>query len=169
MKAKILAIDADAQRFEKTRALMESQGHRVYGAETSVQGLRMATTLRPDLILLDLGLPQMEGYALARELRKHHEVGGVPILAMAAHTLLAESEKALAAGCTAYLERLWRLRDSSNKSNNIFPATRSLPPTSNPRSSATTATSSLSERPRKALSGNCGPAAGRNVFPSLSS
>ncbi len=104
MKAKILAIDADAQRFEKTRALMESQGHRVYGAETSVQGLRMATTLRPDLILLDLGLPQMEGYAHARELRKHHEVGGVPILAMAAHTLLAESEKALAAGCTAYLE-----------------------------------------------------------------
>jgi CheY-like chemotaxis protein len=59
----------------------------------------------PDLILMDLGLPGRDGYALTRELRSHAETRAIPILAVSAFAMRADEQRALEAGCSAYLSK----------------------------------------------------------------
>ena len=65
----------------------------------------MAVLQKPDLILLDIQLPVMDGYATARELKKHPGLDGTPIVALTSYAMAGDREKALAAGCTGYIEK----------------------------------------------------------------
>ena len=105
MKAKILCIEDNEQNLYLTRVIMESNGHQFYAAENGMKGIQMATSIRPDLILLDIQLPQMDGYAVAREPRKRREVAGIPIIAVTSYAMMGDREKAIEAGCTNYIEK----------------------------------------------------------------
>ena len=77
------------------------------------QGLDMACEEKPDLILLDVGLPEMDGHEVTRHIRAHSEIKDTPIIAVTAHAMAGDEEKALEAGCNDYLpkpideEELW--------------------------------------------------------------
>jgi two-component system, cell cycle response regulator DivK len=74
-------------------------------ARSGDEGVRLAVECEPDLILLDIQLPVMDGYSVARELRKKPALVKTPIIAVTSFAMPGDREQALAAGCTGYIEK----------------------------------------------------------------
>jgi len=74
-------------------------GYEVLSARDGAAAITMATSERPDLILMDLNLPEIDGWEAARRLKADPATRDIPIIALSAHALIGEREKALAAGC----------------------------------------------------------------------
>jgi len=87
------------------RFLLEKNGFSIIGAEDGRQGIELALTCKPLAILLDIQLPEMDGYAVAAELKKHRELDGVPIIAVTSYAMVGDRENILAAGATGYIEK----------------------------------------------------------------
>ena len=99
---KILVIeDNENNRVLLTRRL-KARGHEVLTAEDAEQGLAMAQTERSDLILMDIGLPDLDGWTATRRLKAHPATQQIPIIALTAHAMQGDREKAAEAGCNAY-------------------------------------------------------------------
>src|SRR5690349_19173101 len=81
---------------------LRSRGYAVVEAADGKQALEAARTEAPDLILLDLGLPELDGWEAARRLKAEPELRGVPIIALTARAMASDREEALAAGCDDY-------------------------------------------------------------------
>ena len=105
MKARILLIEDNAQNRYLVQFLLEQRGHEVFQAQTGPQGLEMAAQVRPDLILLDIQLPGMDGHAVARALKADAALNAIPIVAVTSYAMLGDREKCLAAGAAGYLEK----------------------------------------------------------------
>jgi CheY-like chemotaxis protein len=104
--AKTLLISEDnEQNFYMMRFLLEKKGFKVLGAEDGRLGVQMAIEHIPDAILLDIQLPEMDGYAVAAELKKHPELDQVPIIAVTSYAMVGDREHILAAGATGYIEK----------------------------------------------------------------
>lgn len=101
----ILLIEDNAQNRYLVTFLLEKRGHRVRQAVNGVQGLTMAATDRPDLILLDVQLPGMDGYAVARALKEDPGLRDVPIVAVTSYAMAGDREKCLEAGAQGYIEK----------------------------------------------------------------
>ena len=104
-KNKILVIEDNEQNMYLVNFILESHGYQVVQAFDGVQGISLAHQQQPDLILLDIQLPIMDGYAVARELRKNETLLKVPIVAVTSYAMTGDREHALAAGCTGYIEK----------------------------------------------------------------
>lgn len=95
--------------FEDTRYLMrmelEKRGYRVVEAVDGAEGVTKALAERPDIILMDIGLPVLDGIAATRELRQHEEMRETLIVALTAHHETEYRANALSAGCDAYLTK----------------------------------------------------------------
>jgi len=99
---KILVIeDNENNRVLLTRRL-KARGHEVLTAEDAEQGLALAQTERSDLILMDIGLPGLDGWAATRRLKANPATQRIPIIALTAHAMQGDREKAAEAGCDAY-------------------------------------------------------------------
>jgi len=105
MKAKILYIEDNDQNFYLVNFILSAKGYEVFRARDGREGVNLANTVQATLILLDIQLPVMDGYDTARELRKNPEVAGTPIVALTSYAMTGDKEKALAAGCTGYIEK----------------------------------------------------------------
>ena len=105
MKRKILLIEDNEQNRYLTTFLLEGHGYQVVSAPDGLAGVAMARDERPDLILLDIQLPGMDGYAVARALRSIATLRSVPIIAVTSFAMVGDREKCLAAGCTGYIEK----------------------------------------------------------------
>ena len=105
MNNTMLVIEDNEQNLYLMRFLLEKSGFTVIGAEDGRKGIEMALTHRPLAILLDIQLPEMDGYAVAAELKKHHEMDGVPIIAVTSYAMVGDRENVLAAGATGYIEK----------------------------------------------------------------
>jgi two-component system cell cycle response regulator DivK len=105
MSATILLIEDNANNRYLATFLLEQQGYRVVSATDGPAGIATAASLSPDLILLDIQLPRMDGYDVARALRALEELRDVPIIAVTSYAMAGDREKAIAAGCTAYIEK----------------------------------------------------------------
>lgn len=103
--ARILVIEDDPVNLELDLALLEAEGHMVRAATSAEQGLRLARTERPDLILLDLRLPGMSGWDAARHLKESVDTARIPIVALTAEAMQGDEARARAAGCDAYLTK----------------------------------------------------------------
>jgi two-component system, cell cycle response regulator DivK len=103
--SKILLIEDNAQNRYLVNYLLVHRGHVVLNAENGEDGVALAVSERPDLILLDIQLPGMDGYAVARLLRSHEALRLVPVLAVTSHAMVGDRETALRAGCSDYLEK----------------------------------------------------------------
>lgn len=99
---KILLIeDNDLNRDMLSRRL-ERRGYEVAVATDGSQGAQMARSEKPALILMDMSLPVMDGWELARKLKDDPETRGIPILALTAHVMAGDRERSLEAGCDDY-------------------------------------------------------------------
>lgn len=85
--------------------LLQESGYRVLEAPSGAEAIETATTRRPDLILLDLGLPDIGGLEVARTLRDREETRATPIIALTGRALETDQEACYAAGCTGYLTK----------------------------------------------------------------
>lgn len=105
MQKKILLIEDDPQSLELAADLLEVQGYRVVPARTAQEALELAGIHLPDLVLLDLQLPGMDGLALARLLKQDPATQGIPVVAMTAYALPGDRERVLEAGCDGYIPK----------------------------------------------------------------
>ena len=105
MGTKILIIEDNEQNLYLITYILENAGHQVVQAKDGPAGIDRAQCERPDLVLLDIQLPGMDGYAVARELRSRPGLADLPIVAVTSHAMVGDREEILAAGCTAYLEK----------------------------------------------------------------
>ena len=87
--------------------LLEKTGYDVHIAIDGKDGLEKAHQIQPDLILLDLALPEMDGWTLAKELKNDMLTHKIPIVAISAHSMEKSQRKAFEAGCDAFIAKLF--------------------------------------------------------------
>ncbi|HRS98330.1 MAG TPA: response regulator, partial [Smithella sp.] len=87
------------------RFLLEKNGFAVVEARDGFEGIELAKKMKPRLILLDIQLPRMDGYAVARALKKSEDVRNIPIVAVTSYAMVGDREKVLEAGADDYLEK----------------------------------------------------------------
>jgi len=105
MNPVVLVIEDNEQNLYLMRFLLEKNGFTVVEATDGLKGVEMAKETKPHLILLDIQLPRMDGYAVARELRKNSELAGTPIVAVTSYAMAGDREQILAAGADGYIEK----------------------------------------------------------------
>ena len=100
----LVVEDFEDNRF-MMRRLLEMSGYQVVEAVNGNQAVELATSVRPDIILMDLSLPQLDGLAATRRIRTQEGLGKVPIVAVSAHDSADFHAEALAAGCNEYVTK----------------------------------------------------------------
>jgi len=103
--ATILYIEDDLPNRVLIKRVLEAEGYEVKEAESGSEGLEIAQAARPALILVDINLPEMDGFEVTARLRAMPELGAVPIIAVTANVMKGDREKTLAAGCSGYIEK----------------------------------------------------------------
>ena len=105
MKLKALIIEDNEQNMYMLSFLLEKNNYEVFQAFNGLDGIKAATNCLPDVILLDIQLPEMDGYQIARELRKRNDLNTIPIIAVTSHAMVGDREKAIESGATGYIEK----------------------------------------------------------------
>ena len=105
MKATVLLIEDNERNRYLTTFLLQKYGYQVFQAVDGQSGIEMVHRLKPDLILLDIQLPGMDGYAVAQELTKNQGLQNVPIVAVTSYAMVGDRERILAAGYVGYIEK----------------------------------------------------------------
>ena len=105
MKGKILVIEDNEQNLYLLSFLLKKHDYEVHQARDGRTGIELASQLTPDLILLDIQLPGMDGYAVAHLLRQNEQLQNVPIVAVTSYAMVGDREQAIAAGCAGYIEK----------------------------------------------------------------
>ncbi|MBN1642411.1 MAG: response regulator [Anaerolineae bacterium] len=103
--AKILYIEDNLTNRVLVLRVLAAEGHTVLEAESGAQGIRVAQEQRPDLILVDINMPDMDGYEVTGRLRQMVDLQDVPIVAITANVLRGDRERSLAAGCDGYIQK----------------------------------------------------------------
>jgi signal transduction histidine kinase len=103
--ASILVVDDDAVVCALMRETLEGDGYRVIEASDGVEGCRLCKERRPDLLLVDIMMPRMDGYGLCRELRSHPEFAYIPILVVTSLDDLSSIARAYDAGATDFMSK----------------------------------------------------------------
>lgn len=103
--AKILIIEDNEQNMYLETFILQKQGHEIIQARNGEMGIDLAARQTPDLILLDIQLPGMDGYTVARELRKNAASSRIPIIAVTSYAMAGDRERILESGCTGYVEK----------------------------------------------------------------
>lgn len=101
----ILLIEDNEQNRYLAMYLLEKNGYRVHEANDGPSGILLAQSLLPDVILLDIQLPSMDGYEVARRLREVAALANTPVVAVTSNAMEGDREKSLEAGCTGYIEK----------------------------------------------------------------
>jgi two-component system cell cycle response regulator DivK len=120
MSNKILYIEDNPDNMRLVQKVLKARGYEVHGAVNGSDGVSMAEELKPDLILLDINLPDIDGYEVASRIRNSKEpsLHTIIMIAITANVLKGDAEKALKSGCDAYLpkpvniQELWARVDS---------------------------------------------------------
>jgi two-component system, cell cycle response regulator DivK len=105
MKARILLIEDNHQNRYLATFLLEKHGYEIIQATDGETGIDLAKRMLPELILLDIQLPLMDGYAVARALRNYPILKSIPIVAVTSYAMSGDREKSIAAGCSGYIEK----------------------------------------------------------------
>jgi CheY-like chemotaxis protein len=96
---KILYVEDNEDNIFMLKNRLTRAGHTVVIANDGAQGVAMASSERPDLILMDLGLPVLDGWEATRQIKAAPDTKHIPVIALTAHAMAGDREKALSAGC----------------------------------------------------------------------
>ena len=117
---KILLIEDDETNIDMLSRRLESKGYRVVTALDGRQGHSLARSEHPDLILMDISLPTMDGWEAARLLKASGTTRHIPIIALTAHALITDREKAREVGCDEYETKPIEFGRLSRKIDNLL-------------------------------------------------
>jgi two-component system, cell cycle response regulator DivK len=101
----ILHIEDNPENRMLVRRLLQVEGYTILEAENACQALQILSTHRPQLILVDINMPDMDGYTLTSKIRTLRELDAVPVVAITANVMKGDREKTLQAGCDGYIEK----------------------------------------------------------------
>lgn len=105
MSHTILLIEDNEQNRYLVSFLLEQRGYKVISVTDGTSGIMKALELIPDMVLLDIQLPALDGYAVAQTIRKFDALRTLPIIAVTSYAMEGDREKCLAAGCNGYIEK----------------------------------------------------------------
>jgi two-component system, cell cycle response regulator DivK len=105
MCKRILYIEDNTDNRLLIRRVLQAEGYEVIEAVDGRSGLQQAATARPDLILMDINLPEIDGYELTARLKQVSNLNRIPIIAVTANVMKGDREKTLAAGCDGYIQK----------------------------------------------------------------
>ena len=108
---KILVVDDNRDSRELVVKVLQNRGYNVIEAFDGEDALNKAREERPALILMDISLPKLDGYEVTRRLKALEEFRDIPIIALTAHAMKGDREKALAAGCQGYVPKPINIRE----------------------------------------------------------
>ena len=101
----ILYVEDNFENKLFVRRVIESMGHEMLEAETGLDSLKMAAERRPDLVLMDVNIPGMDGLETTTRFKKDPGLSDIPIIALTAHAMKGDKEEAIEAGCESYLSK----------------------------------------------------------------
>lgn len=101
----ILHVEDNLENRQLIRRLLMSEGYEVLEAASAVQALQILSEHIPDLILMDINMPDIDGYALTSQLKSRPELEDVPIIAITANVMKGDRERTIQAGCDGYIEK----------------------------------------------------------------
>ncbi len=104
-KGNILVVEDNMDNFELVRVVLEQAGYDVLLAMNGREGVSAARLQKPDLILMDLSMPEMDGWTAAEKLKEDPVTRSIPLYAITAHTLPRDRYRALQAGCDGYISK----------------------------------------------------------------
>ena len=122
MKKTILVIEDNEQNLYLVTFILEKHGYHVEAAQDGQEGITLATRMRPDLILLDVQLPVMDGYEATRRIKANAELKAIPVIAVTSYALSGDEAKARAAGCDAYVAKPFSPRQLLAKVREYLPS-----------------------------------------------
>ncbi|MFP7753738.1 response regulator [Thermodesulfobacteriota bacterium B35] len=102
---KILVVDDNLDSRELVVKVLGRRGLELYEAVDGEDALAQVAGVRPDLILMDISLPRIDGYEVTRRLKQDPRFAAIPVIALTAHAMKGDREKALAAGCADYISK----------------------------------------------------------------
>ncbi|HAF30396.1 MAG TPA: response regulator [Bacteroidales bacterium] len=102
---RVLIIEDNEDNMYMIRFILEKNGLQVITAETGMDGYEKAMHEKPDLILMDIQLPDINGIEVTKKIRESGIANSIPILAISSYAMTGDREKALNAGCTGYIEK----------------------------------------------------------------
>ncbi len=105
MNKRILYIEDNPENRLLVRRVLQAEGYTVLEAIDGQTGLKMAAEAQPDLILMDINLPEIDGYEVTARLKQLPGISAVPIIAVTANVMKGDREKTLAAGCDGYIQK----------------------------------------------------------------
>ena len=111
MAKRILVVEDQEDNRQILRDLLANAGYDMIEAENGEEALAAVTKRRPDLILMDIQLPIMDGYEATRRIRTNPDLKSVPIIAVTSYALAGDEDKALAAGCDGYVSKPYSPRE----------------------------------------------------------
>ena len=101
----ILHVEDNPENRLLVRRVLQAYGYGLIEAENAAQTRHVLQSTRPDLILMDINMPDMDGYTLTQELRADPNLHSIPILAITANVMKGDRERTLSAGCDGYIEK----------------------------------------------------------------
>ena len=103
--AKILYVEDNTDNRLLIRRVLQAEGHTVLEAENAKDALQILYFQRPDLILMDINLPEIDGYALTTQIKNLPDMELVPVIALTANVMRGDRERTLQAGCDGYIQK----------------------------------------------------------------
>lgn len=102
---RVLVIEDNLENLTLIVDVLYSLEYEVLQAKDGLQGIRLAEIEMPDIILLDLSLPRMDGWTVARKIKAQQSLQHIAIIALTAHAMIGDKERALEAGCDDYISK----------------------------------------------------------------
>ena len=104
-RGNILYVEDNPDNRLLIRRILGSEGYTVHEAQSATEALELLKTLHPDLILMDINMPEMDGYTLTANIRSISSMNTVPIVALTANALKGDRERSIEAGCDGYIQK----------------------------------------------------------------
>jgi two-component system cell cycle response regulator DivK len=105
MTKRILVVEDQEDNRRIIRDLLSTRGYKLIEAQDGEAGVRLAKEHRPDLILMDIQLPVLDGYEATRRIKADPELRAIPIVVVTSYALSGDDQKAVAAGCDGYVAK----------------------------------------------------------------
>lgn len=102
---RILVVEDNETNMYLIRFILEKNGYEIIEAKDGTSGVELAIKEKPDLIIMDLQLPDINGLEATKRIRASEADSEIPIIALTSYTMVGDREKALAAGCTGYIQK----------------------------------------------------------------
>lgn len=120
-KYNILVVDDNRDNRELVMKVLRLQGYLMSDAADGEEAITKVTETRPDLILMDISIPKLDGYEVTRRLKSNDALKAIPVIALTAHAMKGDREKAFSAGCDGYISKPINIRELPNQIKPFLP------------------------------------------------